>query len=69
MVLIGVVVIKVVMVIMVIWTDPGHTGQTGETSQRGQTDLTLGVDFPGNLPAWEGQLSQFLLCFVCTGHL
>ena len=69
MVLIGVVVIKVVMVIMVIWTDPGHTGQIGETSQRGQTDLTLGVDFPGKLPTWEGQLSQFLLCFVCTGHL
>ena len=65
-----VVVIRVVMVIMVIRTDPGHTGQTRETSQRGQTDLTLGVDFPGNLGrAALAILAMFCLYSTFVSHL
>ena len=39
----------------------GQPGHTGQTSKRGQTDLIFKLDFSGNL---EGQLSQFLRCFL-----
>ena len=69
-VLMGVVVIRDIMVIMVIRTDPGHRGQTGETSQRGHTDLTLGVDFPGNFGrAAFAILAMFCLYRTLVSHL
>ena len=63
-------VVVVIRVVMVIRTDPGHTGQTGETSQRGHTDLTLGVDFPGNLGrAALAILAMFCLYSTFVSHL